>query len=790
MAPGSNAPRAPQDRRRPARLGQGQRWRDDLAVGAAMALLALGLALGEWAWRLDRLWYDATLAFWPRPAPADIVIVAIDDASVDAIGRWPWRRAVHATLLHRIGEAHPRALLLDLVLSEPDPDPAQDALLAQALQAASPAVLPVALVARPDAPGGIGVLEPVPALREVAALGAAESAVDADGVLRHAFLRAGPAGSTYPHLALALLNAGGESPHPALRTDLAPAVAAVAGRAGTRGGERDGRFLIRYAGAPGHFERISYVELLAGRVPAQRLAGRYVLLGMTAQGLGDTLATPVNARHEAMPGVEVLANTLHTLRSGDTLSAVAPDRIAFVAALALLVLPALLSRLPPRGALPVVAGAALAVVLASALALDAGWWFSPWAFALPALLSYPLWSWRRLERAMRVLGREIARVADAAGGAPLERRRSARPAPAVDTLDARLDTLQRAGAWMREARRFLADALAALPTAVLVAGAGGRVELANAHAAALFEVGSADEMQGLDLARLLAECRSEAALDWPQALAAVRAGAPPLAVEVQMADGGSQVVHLAAVDLMGAPRWVVTIADVAPVKQAERQREEALAFVSHDLRSPASSIALLARLQQGDAPPMEAAEFAREAERLARRTLAMSEAFVRTAQVETRPLARRRCAPATLVDEALADLRAQALAAGVRIEADAAGAPDAVEVDVELVVRALANLVGNALRHSPRGGVLRVRAEADGAQLRLSVDDEGPGLAPDQLAQLAAGGAVRVGHAQGMGLGLLFAQRVAQRHGGRLEAASPAGGGARFTLMLPGVPQA
>ena len=110
-----------------------QRQRDALLIGSALAALALAIVTQAWAWRIDRVLYDIGLALSPRAAPSDVVIIAIDDASVAAIGRWPWRRAVHATLLERLAAAKPRAVMLDLVLSERDPDPKQDALLAQVI---------------------------------------------------------------------------------------------------------------------------------------------------------------------------------------------------------------------------------------------------------------------------------------------------------------------------------------------------------------------------------------------------------------------------------------------------------------------------------------------------------------------------------------------------------------------------------------------------------------------------------------------------------------------------------
>ncbi len=751
-------------------------WRDELAIAAVLGALAAAVALGSWAWRLDRLVYDAGLALWGRPAPQDIVIVAIDDASIEAIGRWPWKRAVHATLLEKLALMKPRAVALDLVLSEPDADPEQDRLLARAIAHAAPLVLPVA-GAPPDA-----------ALRGGATLGAADPAVDPDGVLRHAYLRSGDAGAMHPHLALALLQAGGEAPHPALAAALAPDVNSGAF------GRRDGELLIRYVGPPGTVPRVPYVDLLTGAVAAERLAGRYVLIGMTAQGLGDTLATPVNARHRAMPGVEVLANVLYTLKSGDSLQPLASGPLATLSAAGLALLMLGFGLFGARAALPLALGSVPLAVLASLLALRGGHWASPVPYALGALLAYPLWSWRRLERAVAGMDEEIARlaaeplVAAAATTAP--------PAGGRDAIAQRLHTLQGAGAVVREARRFLADTLAAMPTAMLVADAQARVLLANPRAAALFEVEDAAELQGLDLVRLLGEFRTEPAFDWPAALGTLMSAVTPegVAVEAQGAGGGAGggdfVVQVARVPLQGRHGLIVSIADVEPVKQAQREREQALAFVSHDMRSPASAIVMLADLHLQGAGEGTPQALLHELRRLATRTLALSEDFVHAAQAQTRPLQREPVALAALLDEALADLHPQAAAAGVVLQVQAADG--SATLDRWLVARAVANLVSNAIKHAPRGSVVEVTAGRTAGGLQLRVRDHGPGLTPaqlDQLAQGERGAAVR--DARGVGLGLLFVQRVARRHGGRLHAAAPdVGAGVVLTLELPhsGIP--
>ena len=98
----------------PAR-GRGLR-RDWLLLAAGLLSLVFWLSGDGQLERINGLVQD-TASWLHRPkASQDIVIVAIDDASIDAIGRWPWRRALHAGLLERISQAPPRAIGLDVQL--------------------------------------------------------------------------------------------------------------------------------------------------------------------------------------------------------------------------------------------------------------------------------------------------------------------------------------------------------------------------------------------------------------------------------------------------------------------------------------------------------------------------------------------------------------------------------------------------------------------------------------------------------------------------------------------------
>lgn len=752
-----------------------------------MAFLAALLLLGGWTWRADRVVYDLGLSLWRRAPPPDIVIVAIDDASVAAIGRWPWPRAVHSTLLERLAEARPRAIGLDLLLSEPDPDPAQDQLLARMARRAAPVVLPLAWQAA--GPGAAPrPLLPVPALGEVVRLGVAEPTVDADGVLRHAFLRTGLGERVVPHMALALLEAGGET----LPAHLPVTRAAAQGDASVSadGWTRQDRFAIRYAGPPGHVQRLSYVDVLRGAVPAEQLRGRFVLVGMTAIGLGDTLATPVNRQQHAMPGVEVLANTLYTLRSGDTLRIVdAGPGAALAAGLTLLLLLGL-DRLGSRWAWAGALAAVPLVLAGSLLALGAGVWWSPVPFVVAALLAYPLWSWRQLERVVARLDDEIRQLVAEGGTGSGGTALAIGPRWLRDPMAARLVRLHSAAETVGSARRFLADALAGLPTAMVVTDERGRVLLANAPAAQLFELADADRMQGLDLPGLLVEFRPARPIDWDALFLPKESPATQVpevvAIEARLERLGDFLLHFAPVELLARQRWVVTFADVSAIRQAQRRREEALGFVSHDLRAPLHAIVLMADLQQQGRLAWTPPELLAEVQRQASRALQLADEFVRLSRAESGALQLASVAPAELLEEVLADCQPQALDAGVQLGLEAVAHLPPWRLDRALVRRSLGNLLSNAIKHSPRGGRVTLAARVEAATLRLAVSDEGPGLSPEQCRQLERESqGLPAGDARGVGLGLLFVQRVAARHRGRLAARSGLGQrGACIELQL------
>ena len=578
-------------------------------------------------WRTDLSVYDAAL---PRgPAPADIVIVAIDDASIAQIGRWPWRRAIHAALLDRLRALGARAVGLDLLFTEPDTNsPQDDSALAAALARGPPTILPL-IVEMPQAGRALQERLPIPELaRAAGGIGHVNLELDRDGVARSAFLREGIGAPTHPHIALALLDSiPGAGPTP-LRGERHPDLAGA-----PRVWVRDYRLLIPFLGPPGHFRQLSYVDVLRGAISPAAIRGKFVLVGATAQGSGDAYPTPRSGEGQAMPGVEITANILQALRAGTYIRQV-PAATGVVLGLLPILLVALgFLRLSPRGSLLLTAVVWVGTLCSSLLALRlAGWWWPPTSTLATLLVMYPLWSWRRLETAQAYFEEEFAKLAQErspllAGAAP------ASTAPEViAAFDRRMELLRRATQRLRNARRLLTDTINGLPDAMLLVQNDGRIAVANPAAAALFGRPDGEALQGTALDAHLGSRRAPTAMTHG-ALAA----AAPHTLEAAFEEPAQHMLIRTTPFFGGSSNrlgTIIVLADITQMHAAQREREDIVRFLSHDMKSPASSLLGLARMQRDPALALPPTLLSQRLDLLAQRMLTLVDGFIALARAE------------------------------------------------------------------------------------------------------------------------------------------------------------
>ncbi len=143
-----------------------------------------------------------------------------------------------------------------------------------------------------------------------------------------------------------------------------------------------------------------------------------------------------------------------------------------------------------------------------------------------------------------------------------------------------------------------------------------------------------------------------------------------------------------------------------------------------------------------------------------------------------------RCDAVAVADAVVAAARAH-LPEGVSLRLEAAGGLPPVAADPSRLRQVLANIVDNALKHSPRGGVVEVRLRPADGRLRIAVADEGPGIPPGEHERIFERFVRGSERAPGMGLGLYLARELVRAMDGSIRVESEPGRGATFTVELP-----
>ncbi len=399
--------------RHPAKIDW--RWRV-IAMSVAFMAGLLGVLLMDRMGPLSQL--ETASLDWrfrlrgPRPAPREVGLLVIDEATLDALGGWPLSRQALAETIERLRAVGARVAALDMVLAEAHRLPdgtlaAEDAALADTIREAKGVVFPVAfgfqpeilgdrttpeelrshayrVVLRgensPDPPLASQVLLPARAfLAAMPTLGHVSLELAGDGVLRYDLPAIQYEDEIYPSFGVAALGAF---------LGIAPEDIVLDLNRGVMVGsrlvpfDRDYRHYLNFYGPEGTIRRHSLIDLLEARTPRELFSGRLVVIGVDALGMGDRFPTPFVA---SLSGAEYLATSIANMIDGTSLHRGPRQTGLDVMVIALLA--ALTATVMARGR-PVISIAwvvALIVFVAAwcqAWFVLADWWVS---FAFPAL---------------------------------------------------------------------------------------------------------------------------------------------------------------------------------------------------------------------------------------------------------------------------------------------------------------------------------------------------------------------------------------------------------------------
>jgi PAS domain S-box-containing protein len=256
--------------------------------------------------------------------------------------------------------------------------------------------------------------------------------------------------------------------------------------------------------------------------------------------------------------------------------------------------------------------------------------------------------------------------------------------------------------------------------------------------------------------------------------------------------------HLDPMDLMLAKdlahRIAMAMGDArlyAEAQQAIKIREEIINMVSHDLRNPLSTIQMASALLRDVAPERreENRNWLDVIGRSADRMNGIIQDLLDLSRIDSGGFAVEPSESETgaLLSDVRESLEPLALQKQIRLEVAGGEQPMMIFADLRQLQRVFSNLVGNALKFTPEGGSVEVRAEAAGDHVIFNVRDTGPGIHQDELPHVFERyWQARTNDRRGVGLGLSIARGIVEAHGGRIWAESTPGEGATFYFTVPG----
>ncbi|MCD6438717.1 MAG: CHASE2 domain-containing protein [Halomonas sp.] len=722
----------------------------------------------------DNFFYDAWLSRQSEPPSADILVVAIDEPSLQALGRWPWSRDVHTQLIDQLNAAGVQSIVLDVLLVEPSRLPEEDARLANAMHRHGSTYLPMALLPESLLEGSTrDVLTPPPPLLSAAkGVGHINVMLDADGVARSVELLIERRGDVWPQLMTLLADGENKREH------------------GVSSWPTEA-IRIPFRGPTGSYPTVSYHDVLMGYVPASLLRGRTVLVGMTALGLGDRYNVSLLSSG-LMPGVEVHAHLLDALRNETYIREVDSWIGAFLASLPIVVLMLLAWWLRFRYLLLVVLSLGAGVLCASLVALNFRWWWPPFASLIALGIAFIAIVWQSQAALLSWFKRELELLYQEPSILPFRQPDDIRGEGGK--LYQQSQALEFALGRIVEGRRFILDAMHSLPLPIFILNKKGEVLLANKKALAICCKGGKHAIDHIDALPSFLTFEEERGFStiWPPEPTGM-SGVNGIQIGGLCTDRDEHTYRLEMGELStttnsAAGGWLVWLVDLTSEVEAEAQRSSMLSFLSHDMKAPQARALAFLEAQKDPASATTQANFYSHLEQCLTMGLGMINDFINLTRAKSFDLKREFVLFEDIVMEVLDQVYPLAKVKDIKLVSelqDEDGAP--MMGDKNYLARAVFNLIENAVKYTPSWGEVNVLVYRQGKWIVLQVSDNGVGIESDEINDIFDDftRSDKDGVAEGHGLGLALVKTVAAKHGGEIFCESEFGRGSQFTMKLP-----
>ena len=673
----------------------------------------------------------------------DVVVVAIDARSLQEMPVWPWPRSWHATLIDKLREAGARQIAIDIDFSAASSKAEDDALEAALARAGGNVILPV-FEQSGGARASVTSTAPLPQFAAHTRIASANIYPDSDGIVRR--------------LARVELWSG----------SLVPSMAAAA--AGLQPSAM-GRYYVDFGIAAGQIKTVSYVDVLRGTVDPSLFAGKIVMIGATARELGDTVATPVGG---VMPGVMVQALATESLLQDRDLHKVSRWLILAIACLLFVFIETTCRNRGWRhgvaaggGVLIGIVGLPLVVQANLPLMVET----APWLAAVTAAFLMALFE-RLRDLDLRLIGQAIL--------------------------------LRRTDALMRQVVENSSDGL-------LVIDEHGKVRSVNPAAERML-CQHANDIVGQHFFDVIATPSHQPPI---HSLSRMAYASRPSQMELTRPDGSTLIADVALSRLPDQPSaaFVAQLHDVTEMKMREaelraaRDQAEAasnsksqfLANMSHELRTPLNAVIGFSEIMKTELLGPIGTEtyrgYSHSIHDSAKHLLGIINDILDISSIESGSprLHEGIHEPEQICQSVIALVAGRADIAQVKLVVNIDPATDLLHADGRMLKQMLINLVGNAIKFSPKGGSIAINVTAAGPELHsgvvFAVTDHGIGIAKEDIPRiLKPFEQVETAFARnfdGVGLGLPLVNSMARLHGATLTIDSELNIGTTVSILFP-----
>ena len=787
--------------------------------------------------------FDASVNMYFRlrgelPAPDNIVIVAIDDASIQRIGKYPWSRRITAECLDKISTGKPLAVGLDVIYAE-ETEPEDEARLTAAIAESKRVVLPAQLFEDASATASdqteIRWLKPLPDFELYAAgIGHAHAAPGVDGTLRSIQLsKSDDRGNRLWAFGLEILRVADQIPaadfeekpdvlrYGSYDIKLLPADAAaieIPGASVVRSDE----MLINYVGATNSFRYYSFADVINGDVAPEAFAGKIVLIGATSPTLGDSHITPFmnftggdgRMGGQAMPGVEVHANVINTIKNRLWLSFLPPFWDLSIALLIIFAATAIIKLLDGWRQIIALAVAFFLIFGGTLFSFDKYFLILPLPEMLAAFLSaVPLLLLDRSLVASRNLDVRLSMLAGIQKGFLLDEKVN----PASDNkiaaivprnLEWKLRAVDDITSRLLSRMSFINRVLTGMTDGVIAADTTDQIVFVNECFERMFKT-DAKNLLNCNLTEFFLKQGVFDAKTLRLVIDKVLAGESYEKEFVNPADEHNYFLRFSPVtasneavqDVFKSTEAaenstvigiLVLLSDVTEQRELDRLKAETVQFVSHELRSPLTSIQGLSDvLIKFPVSLDESKEMLATIHSEAVRLNEIINRFLDIKRLES-GVQDMQIAPVEineLVKNCVLSANPSAAEKEIKIEPVVNRRLPFIQADAQLLAQAIGNLLNNAVKYSPPSTVVKIETARFASELQIIVSDHGYGIPANRLERifdkfyrLERDTASEI---VGSGLGLSFVKEVAEKHGGRVTVESREGDGSIFILHLP-----